>query len=1502
MSEYRAKPVDIKSPQSYEMERFGNIPVNLYSGGIDVSVPVYSTEVPGTGENFNISLAYNSSGFIPAKQSNYVGQDWFLSYGGAITRTIKNLPDDVKHYENTNGLFDGGGYLVGARAAAGLGLTNQKIFDVQYPRAKLSNGSLQDYFPYLSPTQQIGYFYELEPDKFNFNFMGISGYFYIGIDLKPVAVSNDPNLKIDITGISTQNDPNAGCKPASSEIIITDGKGNKYYFGGDSDNLEISYDLGILGETPLQTPAYNMKIMSWYLTKIEYMNGRNVIIENKKYGPEWTNFCHGNYFPPQDYNSTSSTGIKQSFFDLNFYVSGQREIRPGKYGSNYYNGPENNFKGATSMNLVKKVFPQKITIDNVATIMFSYTEFPAYTSYVDNHGTPYAYGYKSLRLNNVSVSNNQNKEIKSISLSYNRIKDYFFLSSVTDSDKKYSFDYYKTSNLPEHTSFGIDFWGYWNGKPENNQLTPNYLYNNSLGSSTIVGDQRNPNPELCDVGLLRKIEYPTGGYSSFYYEPNTYSKTIWRDTNSHFLQYLRNQTGTTGGARIKKILDFDGNNQNIRDFTYDKDADDGSISAKSSGINNSFFIYVYDGYSDEIYNFLNPILHIRPKEFINSINPNTYTNNPVNYSQVNEWVNNKLYRKYYFSDLESIPDSIPDKQLKREFLDPQEVIDSYKNLTMPYQDYGYYRGKLLKTSYIGEQGIPVKTIENQYSLLKFQNKDQFVTWGSFEHLVYDRYYKINLNQQRLTSTTTTDYFNGNTISTKTNYFYDTNLTNNLTSEETTSTDQTKLKTTYKFANDVSGSADLIQNNLLSIPLETTRYNNNIAISKTKLNYSNNWSGHTKLLPKQIQSVLLNTIDSTSEVMDNEIIYDQYDNKGNLLQYHTKSGVNVSIVWGYGQTLPLAKIEGIDYNSLLALSGMSTIITDLQTKSIADVDDSTEQTLNNALDIFRKNQYLASYQITTYTHNPLIGVTSITPSNGIREIYKYNTSTNQLEKIISKDNELLKEYKYKFKQPVSGLFYNDEMSNYYIKKNCPSGLVGERYLYIVPEGKYSSTISKNDANLKAIADLNNNGQSQANLNGNCVPATCTFNSADAIPYFSIGVSKTPPSTVQLTFDGVFINDDLVTKNLLLQGVIVGKITGSCVPSSQRSTQVTSRNRVWSVSIEPNGDVILKYLYETAANTPSSVVNFSISYDLYYYNVEQKQGFIKNNCPAGTSADLYTYIVPANTYTSEVSIADANQKALNDISTNGQNTANANAICLFFNIEKSKTFSKNCPPGGTASYTYIVPAKKYSSNISQADADQMAQNDINTNGQNLANAIPCFYSAEKSKVFTKNCSPDAISNTYTYIVPAKKYSSDISQADADQKAQNDIDANGQNEANNSPCMYNGCDIGSLNGITLGASSYVNQPNSGHFKGNLSLIAPNNTYWYNSNAASIPASCRPNTTKVITNVIEYGTQTIWKITINTDGSIILTPSITNHGPGDGGVAVAGKGASFSFEYDKN
>jgi hypothetical protein len=66
-------------------------------------------------------------------------------------------------------------------------------------------------------------------------------------------------------------------------------------------------------------------------------------------------------------------------------------------------------------------------------------------------------------------------------------------------------------------------------------------------------------------------------------------------------------------------------------------------------------------------------------------------------------------------------------------------------------------------------------------------------------------------------------------------------------------------------------------------------------------------------------------------------------------------------------------------------------------------------------------------------------------------------------------------------------------------------------------------------------------------------------------------------------------------------------------------------------------------------------------------------------------------------------------------------NLDKLVLYNNTIKTGTFKRNnCGAGQTgSSVLYTVPAGKYNSTISQADADAQAQADVNANGQNNAN---------------------------------------------------------------------------------------------------------------------------------------------------------------------------------------
>jgi hypothetical protein len=190
--------------------------------------------------------------------------------------------------------------------------------------------------------------------------------------------------------------------------------------------------------------------------------------------------------------------------------------------------------------------------------------------------------------------------------------------------------------------------------------------------------------------------------------------------------------------------------------------------------------------------------------------------------------------------------------------------------------------------------------------------------------------------------------------------------------------------------------------------------------------------------------------------------------------------------------------------------------------------------------------------------------------------------------------------------------------------------------------------------------------------------------------------------------------------------------------------------------------------------------------YYYNIAKSGTYTKNNCGAGSTGSQVAYPVAAGAYTSTISQADADAKAQADVNQNGQTYANIHGSCAWYSVQKSGTFTKNnCAPGGYgSSVTYTVQAGAYSSTISQVDADTKAQNDINTNGQNYANThgYCTWYSAAASGTFTRNnCGTGYQGSTVTYSVSQGAYTSNISQVDADQKATNDVNQNGQSYAN-------------------------------------------------------------------------------------------------------------------------
>ena len=113
------------------------------------------------------------------------------------------------------------------------------------------------------------------------------------------------------------------------------------------------------------------------------------------------------------------------------------------------------------------------------------------------------------------------------------------LTGVTIDDQKYKFEY-DSQKLPAFSSYSKDYWGYYNGANPNDSkfiaCTPAYSISTTGMVSPIEhldGSNRLASEKLCNVGMLKKVIYPTGGYTQYEYEIHRFNdKYYYPDANN----------------------------------------------------------------------------------------------------------------------------------------------------------------------------------------------------------------------------------------------------------------------------------------------------------------------------------------------------------------------------------------------------------------------------------------------------------------------------------------------------------------------------------------------------------------------------------------------------------------------------------------------------------------------------------------------------------------------------------------------------------------------------------------------------------------------------------------------------------------------------------------------------------------------------------------------------------------------------------------------------------
>ena len=153
---------------------------------------------------------------------------------------------------------------------------------------------------------------------------------------------------------------------------------------------------------------------------------------------------------------------------------------------------------------------------------------------------------------------------------------------------------------------------------------------------------------------------------------------------------------------------------------------------------------------------------------------------------------------------------------------------------------------------------------------------------------------------------------------------------------------------------------------------------------------------------------------------------------------------------------------------------------------------------------------------------------------------------------------------------------------------------------------------------------------------------------------------------------------------------------------------------------------------------------------------------------------------------LNVKDKNGSILKNYAYNYSNTPPPPPV--YYSAGAQRTFYRDdCGPDSLGSaVTYTVNPHKYTSLISQDDADNQASIDVKVNGQAYADSlgtchIIVYYSNDADSTFTHQpCGPDSTGSPVTYTLYYGAYTSTISQAVADSLARDDISRNGQAHA--------------------------------------------------------------------------------------------------------------------------
>ncbi|WP_339610484.1 RHS repeat domain-containing protein [uncultured Planktosalinus sp.] len=1018
------------TPDVTAFQKHNMLPVNLYTGRVNIDLPLYS--VTDGNINVPISISYNSGGVKVDDIASNVGLGWNLNASGSVVRIIKDIDDHEMGYA-TFGEID----------------WDYGVINYYYPSIK---GYFRDYDDFIQtgPTGHSLYQgYELmakedaAPDLFMANAPGFSSKFILekvtnGFDILPIDGSgviseslitrtSDGTQSLGFTfgelgftngfcGIpSTENwlDMRGYTDYKEFKLINTNGLKYRFSLKDIYETMPRRWTYGCFTGGNTMFRSHKIDVSAWHLTSIadpstnayvsfDYEQYSKPTIQYQKSiietslihdaDPESTDPVFGHIPLFNSYFNSSNNQLDEKFFksQLNYL----KQTKANRLTKINFSGGEvefiyNHIRQDTNEEKALTEIRVKDEFDNVVTkFVFHYSYFLS----KEGCNEPRC---KRLKLNKVEQIGNDG-----------------------GSFDLYSFEYDYTNPLPKVHSLQQDFLGYYNN---NGVVTPDYesviskkptlYYHKDKGKNsilpfqlaggftkTISGDFSLQSNNFSLSGLLTKVEYATKGKSEFEYETHTF--------NLLGNQYI------AGGARIKKQKLTDGQGDlKVFDYEYLDDQNN------PSGYINKMPVYGYPlaWDQDKPSNNVSFVVYDKNRTALEITNGSF-----VGYSQVKEIQQGAGYKVHkYFS-----PQHFPNED---EVYQSGGCACAYNpslaaaglnflrnNSAFPsshYVDNDILRGmpsqlKVYNQSDNLLQKIDFTYLRDIFNTINFTYRDKISTYGGMDgtspEYQWELYHtsKLNIERKLLIEEEQTDYYGSQSKTISKTYDYDSSRPL-LIEQKLVDENLIELKTNFFYPDDSEVSnlpymSNLRSQNRYTERIKEKKFRDNLLLYTGLKGYAHFGNG------------LFDTKTSLNSkgafTPEERQIIDQRDGSGNIKEYHNKDGIYYSILWGYNNMYPVALIKNKRYDDL-----PQTLV--YQILSLTNVED--EPGLISRLQELRDHPTMTDVEIVTYTYRRLIGINTITDERGYTTYYEYD-EFNRLKHVKDREGNILSQYQYNYK--------------------------------------------------------------------------------------------------------------------------------------------------------------------------------------------------------------------------------------------------------------------------------------------------------------------------------------------------------------------------------------------------------------------------------------------------------------------------------------------------------